>query len=363
MLDTSKEMQEMAMQPLQSIFKEKEKIEFNFQELKNLRKRMNLKEIVTMAQENVSFCICFILFYPRIITRIEFISLLNELDQAGKFSILAIWLRIYPDDFKTKIVQDFFYSCCCNRTRIFYEFQQIYNTKQYSQSTECLGIFNNVNGIVRQMCSIESSIFQKIKPRDYFSQDLNEILKENILYFNRLAAWVVTLVLKEETIRLRAKTILYFMQVCIELRRVGNFNSLFGIISALTSSSLNRLKETNKIISRKIPRKYKELEKLTSPEKSWGNYRSVLKQSSRPAIPFLGVFTRDFAVLNEFKDKFHDGYNVQKLVKISEIVLLLTDLRSDEFTRVNHGILMNLLCQSEIYDEELAYKISCKLEQ
>jgi len=332
-------------------------VQFKSDQVAHLQ-RMTISEMIQEALVNSSFAMCLVLFYPRILTRSEFISHLQGLDLEDKRKIISIWLNLAPEDFKTRIVLDFLTNAydAADITRM-----NIFKKKRYNYEDACNDLFN-VHQLVGQMCSIESSIFEKIQARDYFIHGTRAI-QENILYFNRLSAWVLSIILKEKKVRKRAKLINYFIKVGVELKKVGNFNSLFSIIASLNSSAVGRLKQTLQYVPALLKKELILLEKITSGDKNWKEYKTLLKNTIKPVIPFLGLHSRDLTVLFEYKDKLSfDEYNAQKLVKISEIVLELMDFKSDEFPRVNHAFLLNVLCQSETFTLEMAYKISKELE-
>ena len=134
-----------------------------------------------------------------------------------------------------------------------------------------------------------------------------------------------------------------------------------SIIAALSSASIHRLSSTMKIVKRNLflYRKYEECAKLMDSSKGYHKYREALKSTATPAIPYLGVFLRDFIYLNEFyADKSSDGrINILKLVKFGLIVHSLMCLKSHEYPKFNNQNLHSFILESQIYDQEVIYKI------
>ena len=348
----------------------------------NLKTQMTIDQLfeeLLFQDFNFKSCHYFILIYPRILTRDELISRLLQNYNSNLILFVYIWLKTYPEDFKTRKIQDFLQ-----------EFLKIVNSRQIIEILESLNSeilnpklplrvnlpdWNNSDqldlsdpiklleskGLIQQMCSIESSIFSKIKGRDYLLEDLNHVVRENVGYFNKLASWTITLILEQKTPKQRASIINKFRLIVVKLREINNFNSLMAISSGLSSVSITRLKRTSEYLKKNL--EFDEIQELISSNSSWKNYRQELKEAKRPVIPFLGVFLRDFTVLGEFQDKnSHGMINTGKLFKMGEIISFLMDLKSDEFPRVNHTIFLNLLCQHVMYDSDSAYHQSCQLE-
>jgi len=74
-----------------------------------------------------------------------------------------------------------------------------------------------------------------------------------------------------------------------ECQRIHNFNSFFAIVGGLNTTAVSRLKGSLEKVPKKAMRLYKEIMDLASTDGNFWKYRSVLKKTSLPLIPYLGT--------------------------------------------------------------------------
>lgn len=73
-----------------------------------------------------------------------------------------------------------------------------------------------------------------------------------------------------------------------ECHKIHNFNTLFAIMGGLNTTAISRLKTSWDKLPKKVARQYKELMEIASTDANFWNYRSVLKKTPLPLIPYLG---------------------------------------------------------------------------
>merc|ERR1712137_766858 len=158
--------------------------------------------------------------------------------------------------------------------------------------------------IARQLSLIEFSIFEQI---DIFSSICTEkpsspMITRLVKRFNIMSDWLTSEVLSAAKVKRRAAIITHFISIakcCFDIR---NYNAVFEIIAGLDSTAISptRLKKTWKWVktNRKIYNTYLHLSTFIQPSPNYENYRSIVKDSKRPCMPFFGVVSRDITMIN-----------------------------------------------------------------
>ncbi|KAG2229907.1 hypothetical protein INT48_008282 [Thamnidium elegans] len=171
-----------------------------------------------------------------------------------------------------------------------------------------------------QFTCIEAELFRKIQPRDFLRHlwiqkkkqhhNKNPVLA-SIEHFNFISAWIASLVVNQPLLERRVVLFEICLQIAVELKRLNNFNTLMAVLAGVNNAAVLRLKRTRELTRVKNKALYEEflaLELLMSSERSFSNYRSTLKQTELPGIPYLGIHQQDLVSLGEAnKDHKMDG--------------------------------------------------------
>ena len=81
---------------------------------------------------------------------------------------------------------------------------------------------------------------------------------------------------------------------------MGNYNSLFAIVSGLEMGVVSRLKMTWKSVPEKYISKYNNrILPIVSVHQNYTRYRSCLAQQQLPAVPYVGIALRDLTWIEE----------------------------------------------------------------
>ncbi|ORY37958.1 ras GEF [Rhizoclosmatium globosum] len=246
--------------------------------------------------------------------------------------------------------------------------------------------------IAAQLTYLESRIFCAIDPYDLFvnagsckwdkvgmesRRDVLSTVDTSVGHFNFVSAWVITRVLMGRKPKSRAKMIHKFIQIALELKSINNFNTLMSVISGLTSTPIDRLKQTQTLLQQQhlysdgrdsnptLFDAIRDLERLMSQEKLFSRYRKALTDAPCPCIPYLGVITRDLIYIEEGnKDVLSPTgeVNLSKAVMIADIVLTIQwyQDRPHQIQR-DHGVL-GMILESTALTTEQAYALSLELE-
>ncbi|GAA5796610.1 hypothetical protein HPULCUR_001983 [Helicostylum pulchrum] len=171
-----------------------------------------------------------------------------------------------------------------------------------------------------QFTCIEAELFRKIQPRDFLRHlwiqkkkqhhNKNPVLA-SIEHFNFISAWIASLVVNQPLLERRVVLFEICLQIAVELKRLNNFNTLMAVLAGVNNAAVLRLKRTRELTRVKNKALYEDflaLELLMSSERSFFNYRSTLKQTELPGIPYLGIHQQDLVSLGEAnKDHKMDG--------------------------------------------------------
>jgi hypothetical protein len=97
-----------------------------------------------------------------------------------------------------------------------------------------------------------------------------------------------TLVLNEVTAKGRAKIMAKLTKIAAIIHDSNNFNTLMAILGGINTSSIIRLTHTRRIFeTMKEFEIFQQLEKIMGSDKSFREYRTSLKRSESPCIPYL----------------------------------------------------------------------------
>ncbi|PVU97263.1 hypothetical protein BB561_000682 [Smittium simulii] len=154
--------------------------------------------------------------------------------------------------------------------------------------------------VASQLTILQSECYCKIIPiellRNEFSKKVGSKsphVKLMIKWSNQISRWVAALILYEKTPEKRSRVIKYFLELALECLRLKNYSAVMDIQSALNSSAILRLKQTWSLLPKKCASIIKKLQISTDPGKNYLNYRNVLKKSTPPLLPFLGLYLTD----------------------------------------------------------------------
>lgn len=163
--------------------------------------------------------------------------------------------------------------------------------------------------IAKQLCLMDSLVFCRIKADELL--DLNFSLKRRHLGLapnvvemtqmsNQLSTFVGDSILCAESVAKTRKNLLkHWIKVCEKLYELRNYNSLMTIMSALQSVNIMRLKKTWELLAPRYSVLFQELRAAVSMDKNYAAYRTTLKTSEIPTLPFLGLYLTDLTFVLE----------------------------------------------------------------
>lgn len=139
-----------------------------------------------------------------------------------------------------------------------------------------------------------------IKLKDSNTEDLpttqNKIMSERS---TKMTQWVVLRILHETDIKKRVIVIKHIIAIANYCKELHNYNTTMEILAGLTSSPIHRLKKTWEIVPKKTIELLESLQDLMSVRKNFNNYRTELRNSSLPCIPFFGLYLTDLTFVQD----------------------------------------------------------------
>ncbi|KAJ3429635.1 guanine nucleotide exchange factor [Anaeramoeba flamelloides] len=188
--------------------------------------------------------------------------------------------------------------------------------------------------VARQITIREFEVYQQIRPTELLKQSWNKKAlwgrAPNARYmierFNQFSFWCCTMILITQKLVQRVYAIEYFITLGEHLQKLNNFNCLMGVVSALRSNPLQRLKHTFDDISLSAEESLKDLDELLNSENSFKNYRQALNlayMEGKTAIPFLGIHLTDLTFLDDTTEdvKKNGEVNLEKMETMSKSIM------------------------------------------
>ncbi|PRP79654.1 hypothetical protein PROFUN_10554 [Planoprotostelium fungivorum] len=226
--------------------------------------------------------------------------------------------------------------------------------------------------IARQLTIIDQQIFFSVEPAELINQSWNRsrlrYKSPNVLRMinraNKISFWIATIILENENVHDRVKVVTKLIAIAEILKNLNNYNTLMGFVAGLNMSAILRLKKTFEEVSTAEKELFKSLEKLMSPSKSYSAYRTQLKRSSGPILPYIGTYLSDLTFIDEGNpDKTKEGsINYQKLELLHQSIAELTSYQQIPYDFPRVEPLYSFLIDLPACSEKELYKLSLRYE-
>lgn len=213
--------------------------------------------------------------------------------------------------------------------------------------------------ISSELTRIKYNLFCKIEVKEFLKGGFNSkdklIKSPNICQiisrFNNLSSWVIEEILSYDQAKMRAKIIKKFIHICSALKKLGNFDDLFAILSSLTNFNIKNLGRTWKKISKKDMDIFRSLSKILRFENNWKKLRNEIDKRKNEKLfylPYLGFYTKRILFLEEIGPYVKSGSSLINVEKICEIYKILKEFY--EFKNIKN---FGYSCQNQIIKDEL----------
>ena len=158
-----------------------------------------------------------------------------------------------------------------------------------------------------QITLMDYRIFRQIRARECIGQAWkkkgNKENSPNILkmiaQLNRLVVFVQIQILQEKKLRTRVKAIRKIIKMGERFRQSQNYNSLYGVFTALNSAPIQRLKDAWSRVHKDQKQAFENYRVIFSSELKYVNLRQICRNSVGPCIPYIGLFLQDLIFVDD----------------------------------------------------------------
>ncbi|KAL0488222.1 RasGEF [Acrasis kona] len=207
--------------------------------------------------------------------------------------------------------------------------------------------------IARQLCLIESELFNAVEPKECFGlawskrnkEDLAPNMVAIVVRFEQMSLWIVNMIMAERDLKKRQNIMVKWIDIMRECLSLKNFVSVFQISAALNSAEIARLAKTKEAISDDGIQLCKRT--LDFYSNNYKLLRAMIKDSAgSPVIPFIGVYQTDLTFAEEgnvdclnhatVPDKMLINFTKRRLYSssISDIQLLQQSCKYPKFRKI-----------------------------
>ncbi|THH20117.1 hypothetical protein EW146_g1212 [Bondarzewia mesenterica] len=158
--------------------------------------------------------------------------------------------------------------------------------------------------LARQMTIMECTLFCAIQPEEVLESGqegakapLN--VKAVTSLSTVITGWVAESILSESDPKKRTALVKFFIKVADRCTTLSNFSTSRSILAALDSSTISRLHQTWAGVPQKQKLQLESIRKLADHARNYRDYRSRLRNTAPPAVPFLGLYLTDVTFCRE----------------------------------------------------------------
>ncbi|KAF4617170.1 hypothetical protein D9613_005882 [Agrocybe pediades] len=158
--------------------------------------------------------------------------------------------------------------------------------------------------LARQLTIKECNLYCAIQPEEILeSGQENGTPPVNVRAISSLSTaitgWVAESILNEPDLKKRTQLVKFFVKVAHRATELHNFSTSRSILAALDSSVISRLRQTWAGLSAKYKNQLEALRRLADHSRNYHEYRSKLRNTAPPAVPFLGLYLTDVTFCRE----------------------------------------------------------------
>ncbi|KAF8510357.1 ras guanine nucleotide exchange factor domain-containing protein [Hysterangium stoloniferum] len=158
--------------------------------------------------------------------------------------------------------------------------------------------------LARQFTIMESKLYLKVLPEELLelgqSGGAPAVNVKSISSLSTaITGWVTECILNESDAKKRTNLVKFFIKVADRCSSLNNFSTSRSILAALDSSTISRLYQTWTTLSQKSKVQLESLRKMADHARNYSEYRSRLRNTSPPAVPFLGLYLTDITFCRE----------------------------------------------------------------
>lgn len=199
----------------------------------------------------------------------------------------------------------------------------LYNSKDDINSTPVSITEFQPEDVAKQITLMDAEAFRQITSKDLLEYGKTKkscaVVKACSNRFNQIMFWARAEVLASNDCKRRGFLLTFFIKVAKHLYGHSNFQGFAAIITALSSSTITRLKKSWEHVDKKDRTKFDKYVQYISPESNYSNLRNLLPSTTGPAqvqpvVPFLGMFLLEFEYLQSAEQLKTSDYENAKLL-------------------------------------------------
>ncbi|KDR82799.1 hypothetical protein GALMADRAFT_56871 [Galerina marginata CBS 339.88] len=156
----------------------------------------------------------------------------------------------------------------------------------------------------RQLTIMECNLYCAIQPEEILESGQEGANRPvNVRAVSSLSTvitgWVAESILNEPDVKKRTLLVKFFVKVADRCTGLNNFSTSRSILAALDSSVISRLHQTWSGLPQKYKAQLESLRRLADHGRNYHEYRSRLRNTAPPAVPFLGLYLTDVTFCRE----------------------------------------------------------------
>ncbi|CCL99267.1 uncharacterized protein FIBRA_01282 [Fibroporia radiculosa] len=158
--------------------------------------------------------------------------------------------------------------------------------------------------LARQLTTMECILYCAIRPEEVLETGQDGVaspvnIKAVTSLSTAITGYVAESILNELDTKKRTALVKFFIKVADRCVSLNNFSTPRSILAALDSSTISRLQQTWTGLPQKNKLQLEALRKLADHARNYHEYRTRLRNTSPPAVPFLGLYLTDVTFCRE----------------------------------------------------------------
>ncbi|KAI0352648.1 ras GEF [Trametes cingulata] len=156
--------------------------------------------------------------------------------------------------------------------------------------------------LARQLTTMECTLYCAIQPEELLDAGgapAPAHVKAVTSLSTAITGWVAESILNEPDTKRRTALVKFFIKLADRCVSLKNYSTPRSILAALDSSTIARLHQTWVGLPQKSKVRLEALRKLADHARNYHEYRSRLRNTAPPAVPFLGLYLTDLTFCRE----------------------------------------------------------------